>query len=118
MSEGAPSPPSSPGPSSSQHTDQEMRGRGKDEERGRGKGSKGKDGEKEVVALQVKFLFCKKTFKTKTRKEVFIPFHLLLKRNGKWEKQTRNCLFYTCCQFCSDWGIFGKAQLKTRKRIF
>ena len=56
MSEGAPSPPSSPGPSSSQ---QEMGGRGKEEERARvgGKGVKGKEGEKEVVALQVDFYF-------------------------------------------------------------
>ena len=56
MSEGAPSPPSSPGPSSLQ---QEMGGRGKEEERARvgGKGGKGKDGEKEVVALQVNFYF-------------------------------------------------------------
>ena len=56
MSEGAPSPPSSPGPSS---LHQEMGGRGEEEERARGggKGGKGKDGEKEVVALQVNFYF-------------------------------------------------------------
>ena len=87
MSEGAPSPPSSPGPSSSQHTDQEMRGRGKDEERGRGKGSKGKDGEKEVVALQVKFLFCKKHLKQKQQKK----FHSLSSTTEKkWEMGKTN----------------------------
>ena len=63
MSEGAPSPPSSPGPSSSS---QEMGGRGKEEERARvgGKGGKAKDGEKEVVALQVKFYFLAKKHKS------------------------------------------------------
>ena len=57
MSEGAPSPPSSPGPGSSQ---QEMGGRGKEEERARagGKGGKGKDGEKEVVALHKVLVLC------------------------------------------------------------
>ena len=68
MSEGAPSPPSSPGPSSSQ----EMGGRGKEEEKGRmgGKGSKGKDGEKEAVALQVKFYCCGSLQKNTRRQQV------------------------------------------------
>ena len=60
MSEGAPSAPSSPGPSSSQHADQGHEKEG----RGRGKGGKGKDSDKEVVALQVNYkdlAFCSST---------------------------------------------------------
>ena len=77
MSEGAPSPPSSPGPSSLQ---QEMGGRGKEEERARvgGKGGKAKDGEKEVVALQVKFYFL-----AKKQSQVLFLFNCSSPKNEK-----------------------------------
>ena len=69
MSEGAPSAPSSPGPSSSQHADQGQEKEG----RGRGKGGKGKDSDKEVVALQVNYNISKNLKRAQIK---FLPFKI------------------------------------------
>ena len=82
MSEGAPSAPSSPGPSSSQHADQGQEKEG----RGRGKGGKGKDSDKEVVALQVNykdFAFCSSTTFQRTWREPKSSFFLSKLENWK-----------------------------------